>query len=245
MTNNGGIQQKLNQGGALQKYRSTVTGSQGISQFLLYEFSATVISLLPGRFGVHVRRLYLPLLFDCFGCNVTMKQNITLRRPHRISIGNRVVLENGVTLDVKTDAGYIEIQDDVHINRHTIISCPGGTVVIRSGVRIGSRCRLGSLQGLKIGANAMIDDYVCLVGAGHAYSATDTPIIRQPLTCKGETAIGDCVEIEKGVTVLDGIHIGNNAKIVHNSLVNKDIAAEATVAGVPQQIVKDSLNPLT
>ncbi len=174
-----------------------------------------------------------------------MKQNITLRRPHRISIGNRVVLENGVTLDVKTDAGYIEIQDDVHINKHTIISCPGGTVVICTGVRIGSRCRLGSLQGLKIGANAMIDDYVCLVGAGHAYSATDTPIIRQPLTCKGETAIGDCVEIEKGVTVLDGIHIGNNAKIVHNSLVNKDIAAGATVAGVPQEIVKVSLNPLT
>lgn len=233
MVKNGGIQQRLSQGSALQKYRSTVIGSQGIKQFLLYELSATVISVLPGRFGVYARRLFMPLLFDRFGRNITMQQNITLRRPHRISIGDGVILEKGVTLDVKSDAGHIDIQDDVHIGSDTILSCPGGTIVLCSGVRIGSRCRLGSLEGLLIGPNVKIDDYVCIVGAGHAYTSSKTPIIQQPLTCKGQTVIEDSVEIEKEVTVLDGIHIGKNAKVACNSLVNMNIASGATVSGVP------------
>lgn len=233
MTKNGGIQQKLHQGGALQKYRSTVTGNQGINKFLLYELSATVISILPGRLGIHARRLFMPFLFDRFGQSVTMQQNITFRRPHRISIGKGAVLENGVTLDVKTGAGYIEIQDEVHIGRDTIISCPGGTVVICSGTRIGSRCRLGSLEGLIIGRHSMIDDFVCIVGAGHAYRSNDIPIIQQPLTCKGQTVIEDYVEIEKEVTVLDGIQIGKNAKVTRSSLVTKNIESGSTVGGVP------------
>lgn len=233
MVKNGGIQQQLSQGSALQKYRSAVTGTQGIKQFLLYEFSATVISVLPGVIGVYARRLFMPLLLSHFGCKITMHQNITVRRPYRISIGDGVTLEKGVTLDVKTDAGRIEIQDDVHIGRDTILSCPGGTIVICSGVSIGSKCRLGSLEGLIIGPHSMIGDSVCIVGAGHAYSSNDIPIVQQPLTCKGQTVIEDYVEIEKEVTVLDGIHIAKNAKVARSSLVNKNIESGCTVGGVP------------
>ncbi len=233
MTDSGGIQQKLHKGGALRRYRTTVTGDQGLARFLLYEFSAFFVSVLPGRTGCAGRRLFMPLLFDRFGKGVTMGSNITFRRPHRISIGRGVVLEEGVTLDVKTEAGYVKIEDNVRIGRDTIVSCPGGTVIIAHSARIGSRCRLGSLQGLKIGSHAVIDDNVCIVGAGHDYSSRELPIIRQPLTCRGQTVIEENVSIEQEVTVLDGVHIGERAQVLSNSLVNRDVAAGSKVGGVP------------
>ena len=227
------IQQQLSQSGSLQKYRSIVIGNKGAITFLLYEFLTTIICPLPGSLGIYARRFFMPLLFNRFDCKIIMKQNVAFRRPHQIRIGNNVILENGVTIDVKSNSGAIEINDDVHIGKNTILSCLGGSIIIGKGTCIGKNCRLGSLKGLTIGQHSKIDDFVCIVGAGHAYSSHDLPIIQQPLTCKGPTIIEDYVDIEKEVTVLDGVHIDQKAKIIANSLVNNNIASNCKAGGVP------------
>lgn len=227
------IQQQLSQGGTLQKYRSTVIGNKGIKEFLLYEFTTTLICPLPGAFGIYARHIFMPLLFNHFGHKTTMNKDVTFRRPHKIHVGDRVILESGVILDVKTSAGFIEIHDDVHIGKNTILSCPGGTISIGKGTRIGENCRLGSLKGLAVGQYSMIDNFTCIVGAGHTFSSHNLPIIHQPLTCKGSTTIEDYVQIGKKVTVLDGVHIGKKTKILDNSLVNKNIPPNCSAWGIP------------
>lgn len=236
MIKNGSIQQQLCQGGTLQKYRSTVIGNKGVKELLLYEFFTAIICPLPGAFGIHARHFFSPLLFNRFGRKITMKRDVVFRRPHQIRIGNGVTLERGVTLDVKSNDGFIEIHDDVHIGRNTILSCPGGTIVVGKGTHIGKKCRLGSLEGLTIGRHSIIGDLTCIVGAGHTFCSRDLPIIQQPLTCKGQTIIEDYVEIGKEVTVLDGTHIGQKAKIIAKSMVNKNIASNCTVCGVPASL---------
>ena len=231
--NKGGIQQHLSQSGALDKYRSTVCGNKGTKEFLLYEFSTTFISPLPGKFGIYIRQIIMPLLFNHFGHKIIMQQDVAFRQPHQIRIGKNVILESGVTLDVKSSSGSIEIHDNVHIGRNTILSCPGGALVIGRGTRVGKNCRLGSLEGLTIGQSSVIGDYSCIVGAGHAYSSHKLPIIQQQLTCKGPTVIENYVEIGKMVTILDGVHIGQKTKILTNSLVNKNILSNSTVRGTP------------
>lgn len=229
----GGIQQELSHGGSLRRYRSTVTGRKSCLEFLLYEFAATVICPLPGAFGLHARRLVMPPLFRDFGRHVSMNRDVAFRRPHQISIGSGVTLEQGVTLDVKSNDGRIVIQDNVYIGANTILSCPGGVMTIGRGSRIGKNCRLGSLKGLTVGRETVIEDSACIVGAGHAYDSRDLPIIRQPLTCKGPTVIEDRVVIEREATVLDGLHIGKKARITAGSLVKSNVAADSRVRGVP------------
>lgn len=228
-----GIQQQLYQGGTLQKYRSTVIGDQSVVKFLLYELSSTLLCPLPGTFGVRMRQFFMSALFGYFGPHVIIQHDVAFRRPHQIRLGQGVVLESGVTLDIKGDTGFIDIHDNVHIGRNTILSCPGGTITIGKGTCIGKNCRLGSLKGLTIGQYSMINDNACIIGAGHTYCAKELPIIKQPLTCSGPTVIEDYVEIGTEVTVLDGIHIGRKAKILANSFVRKDIVPNCTASGVP------------
>lgn len=229
----GGVQREISQSNALQKYRSSVVGRKGLVDLLVYEFGVTVICCIPGRVGVTTRQVFLPLLFDRFGHKVFCKRDVAFRRPYLIRVGNNVTLENGVTLDVKSDDGFIEIKDDVHLGRNTILSCLGGNMIIGKGTHIGDNCRLGSFTGLEIGENVRINNSTCIVGAGHAYDSKDIPIIQQPLTCKGPTRIADNVTLEEKVTLLDGVHVGSSAKIKAHSLVNKDVVSGCTLSGVP------------
>ena len=234
MKNNVGIQKKLqHKGNAFQVYRKTVAGETGILYFLFYELYTTLINPLPGEFAVRLRRIFSPLIFANFGRSVILQKDVTFRLPGQISIGNNVFIEKGVTLDVKTSAGRIEIHDNVSIGKDTILSCPGGTITIGSGTSIGCSCRLGSLQGLTIGKHCSIGDYTCIVGAGHGYEDIDIPIIEQPLTCKGANRIGDDVKLGQEATVLDGVNIGSNVRVGAGSLVHRNVVDGLSVTGVP------------
>lgn len=230
----GAIQEQLQrQGSPLHKYRQAVSGRQGFASFLYYELVTILVSPLPGRVGIRLRRIALPPLFAGFGSWVTVRQNVSFRRPKQIRLGRNVTIDAGVILDVKNEAGSIEIQDNVHIGCNTILSCPGGELVIGAGTLIGSRCRLGSLMGLSVGRGCVIDNQACLVGAGHAFDSLEIPIIRQQSTCRGKTTLHDGVRVGRRATVLDGLELGENAVVAPGSLVNRDIPAGCHAGGVP------------
>lgn len=228
-----GIQQKLSREGSLAIYRSTVIGRRGVIDFLFYELFMVSLAPMPGKIGIFIRKLFLPYIFNHFGQKNVFQRDVLFRRPKQIHIGNRVTVERGVTLDVKSEAGFLDIQDDAHVGQDTILSCLGGRMVIGKGTRIAEKCRLGSLKGLILGQNVIIDKAVCIVGAGHAFNSRELPITKQELTCKGQTVIENDVKIEKEVTVLDGVHIGKGVKVKAGSLVNADIPANTVVQGVP------------
>ncbi len=229
----GGIQRRLQGNGALSRYRRMVTGESGLPTFCFFELATTLLQPLPGSRGRRLRRIFLSPFFGHLGKGVWLEPDITFRRPAQISIGNGVRIGRGVTFDVKGESGYIKIGDGVHIGSNTILSCPGGTMVIGRGCRIGQRCRLGSLQGLSLGAECTLGDSVCVVGAGHGYDRCDEPIIGQPLTCRGKTILGDRVDIGAEATLLDGVCLGDGVRVEAGSLVNKNIEKGVNVAGIP------------
>ena len=53
----------------------------------------------------------------------------------------------------------------------------------------------------------------------------------------GEVVVGERAMIGAGATVLPGVEIGDGAQVAANSLVTRDVPADATVAGVPAEIV--------
>lgn len=227
----GAIQMQLQQrGSSLHNYRRAVVGDGSLLLFVLYELAAMCVMPLPGWFGVLMRRLFLPFLLEGCGKGVTLQRNVGFRYPQKIHIGNGVVIEEGVSLDVKNGGGRIEIGDNVRLGRDTILSCPGGVLVIGENTRIGRCCRIGSLKGVSVGRNCVIGNYACIIGAGHEFSSVDTPIMEQPLTCRGKTVIGDNVTIGRRATLLDGVAVENHVVIAPNALVNKNLGNPAGTA---------------
>jgi maltose O-acetyltransferase len=50
--------------------------------------------------------------------------------------------------------------------------------------------------------------------------------------------IGNSVWIGMGAKILEGVSIGDNAVIAAGAVVNKDVAANTVVAGVPAKVIK-------
>jgi acetyltransferase-like isoleucine patch superfamily enzyme len=236
-TTKGPFRQRLsNPNSSFARYRTIAVGQQGLGDLLAYELINTFILPLPGRLGIGLRSLLFPLICAKMGRCVTLGTDCTIRNPFRIWIEDHVVIEDGVTLDVKPHAHNLLIGRNVVVGRRTILNCAGGTLVIGNGTHIGPFCRLGSKKGLAIGKNCRIGEQVCCSGASHAYADRDRPIVEQAVTCKGPTKLGDFVIVGDRASILDGIQIGNNVRIAPDSLVTRDISDNSLVAGVPARI---------
>jgi acetyltransferase-like isoleucine patch superfamily enzyme len=212
-----------------------VTGDAGFAAFLRYEMVFSLCVGIPGALGVGLRRWLYRGLFKGMGRRVTFGRNVALRRPGDITLGDGVVVGDNAFLNVKADEGEIVIGNRVSIGPGCLVSCTGAQLVIKEDAKIEERCRLGSLQGLEVGARVKVGAECCFTGAGHAYDRLDVPMIMQPLTCRGKTTIGDDVAIGPKSVIFDGVTVGAGAEIGEGSLVNKDVAAGKRVQGVPAQ----------
>lgn len=224
-------------GGALNRYKLTVTGNTSNLSLLQYEWFSLFITPVPGLVGTILRKLFYPLVFKKIGKNCKIEANCTIRQASKVSFGSGVKVGNYVTLDVRPGGAGIVIDDDVTIGEKSIIISSQDILHICRNVQLGRLCRVGAIQTLTIGKNSIIGDEVCFVAAGHTYEDTSTPIIDQPISTRGSITIGERVTIGDRATIMDGVTVGNNVHIAPNSFVNKDLPDDSRVAGVPAQIL--------
>jgi acetyltransferase-like isoleucine patch superfamily enzyme len=220
------------------KYRALVIGQSGFWSLLKYELIALFASWMPGALGLFLRsRLYPILLGEC-GRGAIFGANVVLRHPHKVLIGNGVVVDDGVVLDAKgtTNKG-IQVGDNVFLGRNTIVYCQNGDISIGKNSNVGSNCQIFSSGKCVIGENVLIAAYVYVIGGGHAYEDDGSPIIAQERVSKGIT-IGDGVWIGAGVKILDGVSIGSDSILAAGSVVTKDVPEGAIVGGMPAKVLR-------
>ncbi len=219
-----------------KKYQDLVVGQAGWWQLVRYELIASLLRHTPGALGLFLRAKFYPVLLGKCGRNVFFGSDITLRHPHKIQIGNNVVIDDGCVLDAKGLANDgITIGNGVFIGRQTSLNTKDGDIQLEDGVNIGAFCTVFSASQVRCGKNTLIAAYSYLVGGGHDMTDTETAVINQDRPSLGIT-IGDNGWIGTGVSILDGVTIGHDVVIGANSVVTTNIEDFAVAAGSPAVI---------
>ena len=145
---------------ARQKYTALVVGREGLAALLAYELIVTFTQSLPGALGLVLRKTFYPMLLGSCGRNVVFGQNVSIRHPHKIHIGDNVVVDDHCLLDAKGSSNDgIRIASGVFIGRNSILSCKNGDIELATGANIGFNCEIFSASRVRVGANALMAAY--------------------------------------------------------------------------------------
>lgn len=221
------------------KYRDLVIGRPGLWPLVRYEVVMLLSSWVPGALGLFLRSKLFPGILGRVGRGVVFGANVTIRHPHKIAIGDNVVIDDGCCLDAKgTDNRGIEIGNGVFVGRNTILSCKNGDIVIEDYANLGFNCEIFSASRVRVGKRILMAAYTYLVGGDHLYDRVDIPVLDQGRTARG-IDVGDHVWLGTHVVVTDGSTIGRDAIIGAGAVVVGEIPEFAIAAGIPAKVIRD------
>lgn len=222
-----------------QRYADLVIGRPGLLALLKHELLTMLCAGMPGALGLFLRSKLYPRILGRVGRNVAFGQHVVLRHPHKIVIGDDVVIDDGCCLDAKgQDNKGIEIGNGVFIGRGTILSCKNGDIVIEDHANIGFNCEIFSGSRVRVGRKVLMAAYTYLVGGDHLYDRVDIPVLDQGRTASG-IDVDDHVWLGAHVVVTDGSWIGADAIIGAGAVVVGEIPPFAIAVGIPAKAVKD------
>ncbi len=224
---------------ALKKYQEIVIGSPNLMGLIKYELLTCLLGSLPGAAGLVLRKKYFKSFLGKVGQNVVFGKSITIRHPHKIYIGNNVVIDDYAVLDAKgIDNKGILIGNNVMIGRNTVISCKNGNITIGDNTNVAMNCFIQSAKDVNIDKNVLISAYSYVIGGGdHRTDRTDIPIITQGQVVRGIN-IGDNCLLGAGVMIQDGVTIGRDSIIGTSAVVTRSVPEFSIAAGVPAKVLK-------
>ncbi len=224
---------------SLAKYQDLVVGERSLWTLTRYELTMLFCSWVPGALGLLLRKIFYPKLFKKVGKNVNFGMNIVIRHPHKIEIGNNVVIDDNCVLDAKgQDNEGIRIGNGVFIGRNTILSCKNGDIILDDFVNIGFNSEIFSASTVKLDRHVLIAAYCYLIGGDHLFDEADKAVLEQARISRG-IHLEEGVWLGAGVKILDGTTIHKHCIIGTGAVVNKDIPAYSIAVGIPAKVVKN------
>ncbi len=222
---------------AREKYAALVVGRPGLGALLKHELITLASQSTPGALGLVLRKTLYPSLLGSCGQNVVFGQNVVLRHPHKVRIGNNVVIDDNCLIDAKGDGNRgITIGNGVFIGRNTILSCKNGDIALDDRVNVGFNCEIFSASSVQIGADTLIAAYCYVIGGDHDFSDPSQPVLSQIRRSTGVN-IGAGAWLGAGAKILDGVSIGDRAIVGAGAVVRDSIPSAAVAVGVPARVV--------
>ncbi len=133
--------------------------------------------------------------------------------------------------------GTIRFGRFVWVGDGTKIRCHEGEVVIGPKTVLGQECTISAFQHVRIGEQCVIADRAMFIDFDHGSAEVERPIRRQGIY-KRDVDVGANVWIGYGACILRGVRVGDNAIIGTNTVVTRDVPANAVVGGVPARILR-------
>ncbi|HYN91204.1 MAG TPA: acyltransferase [Thermoleophilaceae bacterium] len=159
-----------------------------------------------------------------------------LRLRSRLRLDGLAFVGPGCSLEVGK-RGTLELGRWSWVGHGCKIRSHEGTVSIGAKSVLGQECTISSFQHVSIGRECVIADRVMLIDFDHGMVEVDRPIRLQGIY-KRDVRVGNNVWIGYGACILRGVTVGDNAVIGTNSVVTRDVPANAVVAGVPARVLR-------
>jgi acetyltransferase-like isoleucine patch superfamily enzyme len=212
-------------------------GRPGLGALLKHEAIVMCSQHVPGALGFALRKMLYPSLLGSCGRNVIFGQNVVLRHPHKIKIGDDVVVDDNCLLDAKGETNQgITIGSRVFIGRNTILSCKNGDIELDDGANIGFNCELFSASRVRVGEDTLLAAYCYLIGGDHNVADASMPVVAQGRRSTG-VSVGAGAWLGAGAKVLDGVTIGDGAVIGAGAVVRDAVPAKSIAVGVPARLI--------
>jgi acetyltransferase-like isoleucine patch superfamily enzyme len=133
--------------------------------------------------------------------------------------------------------GRVEFGRLVWIGDGTKIRCHEGVVEIGAKTVLGQECTISAYRRVRIGEQCVIADRAMFIDFDHGVVEVERPIREQGIY-KREVEIGSNVWIGYGACILRGVTVGDNSIVGTNSVVTRDVPANAVVAGIPARVIR-------
>jgi acetyltransferase-like isoleucine patch superfamily enzyme len=147
-----------------------------------------------------------------------------------------VFFGRGLELEIAAK-GRVDFGRFVWIGDGTKIRCHEGRVEIGSRTVMGQECTISAYQRVRIGEQCVIADRAMFIDFDHGVVEVERPIRVQGIY-KRDVIVGSNVWIGYGACILRGVSVGDNAIVGTNSVVTKDVPANAVVAGIPARVIR-------
>lgn len=173
------------------------------------------VNLVEAGAGVRYRlsSLIMPLrrrAFAYVGTGTVIISPMFLMGVDRISLGDDVVIRDGVWLAAEGEGSSVSIGSDTYM---------------------GHRCHVHSIDPVSVGRGCVLADNVMVSTADH------DRLDRHRVHGTGPITVGDCVFLGQNAVVLGGVRIGNGATVAAGAVVTADVPAGAVVGGVPAHLI--------
>jgi acetyltransferase-like isoleucine patch superfamily enzyme len=232
-------QEQLFAGGqtARERYSALVVGRPGLGALFRYEIVQLLSQNVPGALGLALRKTLFPSLLGACGRNVVFGQNVVLRHPHKIRIGDNVVVDDNCLLDAKGESnGGITIGSGVFVGRNSILSCKNGDIELADGANVGFNCEVFSASRVTIGRDTLLAAYCYVIGGDHDFSDPAAAVIAQGRKSTG-VSIGAGAWLGAGAKILDGVTVGDRAVVGAGAVVREAVPDGAIAVGIPARVV--------
>ena len=117
------------------------------------------------------------------------------------------------------------------------IRCHEGEVEIGAKTVMGQECTISAYRRVRIGEQCVIADRAMFIDFDHGVVEVERPIRLQGIYMR-DVEVGSNVWIGYGACILRGVRVGDNAIVGTNTVVTKDVPANAVVAGSPARIIR-------
>lgn len=133
--------------------------------------------------------------------------------------------------------GRVEFGRFVWIGDGTKIRCHEGVVEIGAKTVIGQECTISAYRRVRIGEQCVIADRAMFIDFDHGVVEVERPIRKQGIYMR-DVEVGSNVWIGYGACILRGVRVGDNSIVGTNSVVTRDVPANAVVAGIPARVIR-------
>jgi acetyltransferase-like isoleucine patch superfamily enzyme len=140
--------------------------------------------------------------------------------------------------------GEIRFGRFVWIGDGTKIRCHEGVVEIGDKTVFGQECTISAYQKVRIGEQCVIADRAMFIDFDHGVVEVERAVRHQGIY-KRDVIVGSNVWIGYNACLLRGVRVGDNSIVGSNSVVTRDVPANAVVGGVPARVIRMREAPKT